>query len=213
MDDELFVDGETAALVDGAGRAFDAWLWRWDVAPPGTGARTPIGPVAALGHLARTAHCRRVPVGVIGPREPSPRQWKTAEQLGEVLAGMGLAVLCGGKGGVMEAVAQGVDRKGGLCIGLLPEDDWRAANRFVAVPLATGIGKARNVLIAQASAALVAIGGQYGTLSEVAFGLHFDKPVFGLDGAPEVPGVRHVASVDAVAEALARHLLALPETS
>lgn len=213
MADELFVDAHSAALLDEAGRTFDAWHWRWDAAPPCTGARTPIGPVAALGHLARTARCRRVPVGVIGPREPSPQQRTTAEHLGEVLAGMGLAVLCGGKGGVMEAVARGVDRKGGLCIGLLPEDDWRGANPFVTVPLATGIGKARNVLIAQASSALVAIGGQYGTLSEIAFGLHFDKPVFGLDGVPEVPGLRRMQTVEAVAEALARHLLHLPDPS
>jgi hypothetical protein len=96
---------------------------------------------------------------------------------------------------------------------LLPEADWRAANPYVSLPIATGIGKARNVLIAQSAAALIAVGGQYGTLSEIAFGLHFDKPVFGLGDVPDVPGIRRAASVHEVCTGLAQHLLRVPDLS
>lgn len=126
-----------------------------------------------------------------------------------MLGALGLPVLCGGKGGVMAAVARGVAEAGGLAIGLLPEGDWRAANPHVAIPIATGIGKARNVLTAQGSSALIAVGGRYGTLSEIAFGLHFGKAVFVLDDAPDIPGTRRLPGVGALAEALARHLLDL----
>ncbi|HLW26622.1 MAG TPA: DNA-binding protein, partial [Kiloniellales bacterium] len=94
-----------------------------------------------------------------------------------------------------------------LCVGLLPEGDWREANPYITLPIATGIGKARNVLIAQSCAALVAVGGQYGTLSEIAFGLHFDKPVFGLADAPDLPDIRKAESVEEVCRRLADYLL------
>ena len=113
----------------------------------------------------------------------------------------------------MEAVARGVRQAGGLAIGFLPEEDWRAANSEIALPLATGIGRARNVLIAHASCALVAVGGQYGTISEVAFGLHFGKPVFGLCGAPDIEGVRQKESVSDVIDGLLPILLRLDVTS
>ena len=113
----------------------------------------------------------------------------------------------------MEAVARGVRQAGGLAIGFLPEEDWRAANSEIALPLATGIGRARNVLIAHASCALVAVGGQYGTISEVAFGLQFEKPVFGLCGAPDIEGVRQKESVSDVIDDLLPILLRLDVTS
>jgi len=106
----------------------------------------------------------------------------------------------------MEAVARGVTAAGGTCIGLLPDDDWREANPYV-LPIATGIGKARNVLIAQSSRALIAVGGELGTLTEIAFGLHFEKPVFLIEGAPEVVGARPMSDVDALCDALADVLL------
>jgi len=81
------------------------------------------------------------------------------------------------------------------------------------LPIATGIGKARNVLIAQSSAALVAVGGQYGTLSEIAFGLHFDKPVFGLGDVPDLADIRKAETVDEVCRGLAAYLLRLPDLS
>jgi uncharacterized protein (TIGR00725 family) len=213
MDHELYLAGRSGRLHAPDGRVFDAWAWQWSPSAAPAGELDPIDAVGALRHLARTGRCRRVPIGVIGPREATATQIDTAERLGRALADLGLVVLCGGTGGVMEAVARGVHARDGLCVGLLPEDDWRAANDFVTLPLATGIGKARNVLIAQASRALIAVGGQLGTLSEIAFGLHFDKPVFGLDEVPDVPGIRRCASVDEVLEGLAPHLLGLDALS
>ncbi len=202
-----FVVTPAGVLADGEGRVFDPWDWCWR----GTDGGAPVegetvSACAALEHLSHGPR-RLLPVGVIGPREATARQCELAEELGAALARIGVPVLCGGKGGVMEAVARGVRVAGGLSIAFLPDDDWRGANAHVTLPLATGIGKARNVLIAQASAALVAVGGGYGTLTEIAFGLHFAKPVFALDAAPEVPGMVHLASVDETVEAVAAALL------
>lgn len=197
------LDDGTVRRGDGA--RFEPWSWSWQPAAPAVGGSA-VSPREALVRLAAAGGLRPVPVGVIGPRAASPRQVELAAALGRALAGMGLPVLCGGKNGVMEAVALGVREAGGLCIGLLPEDDWRAANDHV-LPIATGIGKSRNVLIAQASRALVAVGGELGTLTEIAFGLHFGKPVWGLDAAPEVTGLRRAADVDGLCEELAAELL------
>lgn len=99
-----------------------------------------------------------------------------------------MALLCGGKGGVMEAAACGAKAAGGVVIGLLPEDDAAAANEYLTVALPTGLGITRNALIARASVCLIAVGGGLGTLSEMALGLQWGKPVFTLLGAPQVPG-------------------------
>ena len=123
---------------------------------------------------------------------------------------MGLPVLCGGKTGVMEAVAQGVAEAGGLTIGFLPDNEWAEANPYVALPLATGLGPARNVLIARACVAMVAVDGSYGTIAEIAYALHFGRPVFGLAEAPAVEGVRHVPDVPSAIAALLPVLLRLP---
>ena len=100
----------------------------------------------------------------------------------------------------MQAVCEGVARVGGLSIGLLPEADPATANPFVSVAIATGIGEARNALIARASFCLIAIGDSFGTLSEVALGRQFGKLVIGLEGAAGVDGVQHV---DTAREAVA----------
>jgi len=138
----------------------------------------------------------RAPIGVIGPREATEEQLAAAEAIGAGLAAMGLTVLCGGRQGVMEATCRGVAREGGISVGLLPEPDASAANPYVTIALATGIGEARNALVARAAHCLVAIGDSYGTLSEVALGLQFSKTVIGLAGAARVPGVRHVDGVE-----------------
>jgi uncharacterized protein (TIGR00725 family) len=197
-------------LLTADGRVFDPWTWTWSA--PGAADAGGAGAVSPAVALARIAQGRRrlLPVGVIGPRAATDRQAGLAEALGRDLAALGLPVLCGGKGGVMAAVARGVDAAGGLCLAFLPEDDWRAASEHVAMPLATGLGKARNVLIAQASVALIAVGGEYGTLTEIAFGLHFGKPVYALDAAPEVPGIERHDTPEAVCAALAARLLAPP---
>ena len=206
--------GPSGRLYHGDHLLFDPWNWCWkflEVAPEQN--RRPLEELEALRSLGKSGKTRKVPIGVIGPREATSAQADLALELGRALADLGLTVICGGKNGVMEAVARGVQEGGGLCIGLLPEGDWREANPYISLPIATGIGKARNVLIAQSSAVLIAVGGQYGTLSEIAFGLHFGKPVFGLGDAPSVPDVRRVASVEEACRGLASFLLQPPQLS
>ncbi len=186
----LVLDPARNHLGDGAGRRFDPSERRWLPADEQISG-TPVGPSEAVRWLQRdSGQPCRAPLGVIGPRSASPRQAQVAEEVGAGLAGLGLTVLCGGGGGVMEAACRGVARAGGLSVGLLPGDDWRAGNPHLGVPLATGIGEARNALIARAALALIAVGGGLGTLSEVALGLKFGRPVFGLDDAPAVEGVK-----------------------
>ena len=144
-----------------------------------------------------SGHPLRVPVGVVGPREATPAQLAAALHVGELLADCGFVVICGGRQGIMQAVCEGVARVGGTSIGLLPDADPAHANPFVTVALATGIGEARNALIARAAVCLIAIGDSFGTLSEVALGRQFGKHVVGLEGAAHVEGVAHVADARA----------------
>jgi uncharacterized protein (TIGR00725 family) len=130
-----------------------------------------------------------MPVGIIGPRAATDEQLRTAESIASALAGAGAALLCGGKGGVMEAAARGARNANGLVVGLLPEEDARQANRYLSVALPTGLGITRNALIARASLCLIAVGGGLGTLSEIALGLQWGKPVFGIRNAPHVQGI------------------------
>jgi uncharacterized protein (TIGR00725 family) len=153
----------------------------------------------------------RPPIAVIGPSKADPAERDAAFALGTGLAGIGLTLLCGGKGGAMEAACAGAASAGGLSIGLLPDREWQAANRYVTIPLATGIGEARNAIIARAALALVAVGGGYGTLSEIALGLRFGRPVLTLLEAPPVAGARPMASVEEALDAVCRIVLALPD--
>jgi uncharacterized protein (TIGR00725 family) len=106
-------------------------------------------------------------------------------------------------------VCEGVARVGGLSIGLLPETDPAAANPFVGVLIATGIGEARNALIARAAFCLIAIGDSFGTLSEVALGRQFGKLVIGIEGAASAEGVRHVGGAMEAVEIVAEAVLAV----
>lgn len=157
--------------------------------------------------LGRRGSLRHVVVGVIGPRDATEEQLKAAERLANILAEYGITLICGGKTGVMQAASRGCASAGGLMIGLLPGSSPREANEFVGVPLPTGLGEARNMIIAKSARVLVAVGGSYGTLSEVAYGLHFSKPVIGLAGAANVEGVVHVDGPEAAANAVFEALL------
>jgi uncharacterized protein (TIGR00725 family) len=192
------LDRGSGTLLDGAGRRFDAERrhWRDPVESGGLGeAGASVDALEALAWLQReSGHPLRVPAGVIGPREASDEQLEAALEVGEWLGRCGVAVICGGRQGVMQAVCEGVARSGGTSIGLLPETDPALANPYVSIAVATGIGEARNALIARAAFCLIAIGDSYGTLSEVALGRHFGKRVIGLAGAARVEGVEHVAT-------------------
>jgi hypothetical protein len=190
------------------GRRFDPWAWCWQAAPSDVpvDARA-VDTVGALAAVTGAPGARRLPVGVIGPREASEAQLATAEELGRALGGLGLTTMCGGKGGVMEAVCRGAKAAGGLTVGVLPDSDWRGANAYVDLPIATGLSEARNAVIAKASVALIAVGGSYGTLTEVAYGLHFGKTVLGLCDPPSVEGLERVPDVAGAIARLAEGLL------
>lgn len=119
-------------------------------------------------------------VGVVGPGEADGALEALAEEVGRRLAEAGAVLVCGGLGGVMAAACRGAASAGGTTVGILPGDDRRAANRWVTVPVATGMGELRNGLVVRCADALVAVGGAYGTLSEVALALKAGRPVVGL---------------------------------
>jgi uncharacterized protein (TIGR00725 family) len=139
-------------------------------------------------------------VAVVGPHDGAGRIAAEAEAVGAELARLGAVVVCGGLGGVMEAACRGAKAAGGSTLGILPGDDRAAANEWVDVAVATGLGEARNALVVRASDALVAVGGGYGTLSEVALALKTRRPVIGLDSW-DIPGVVGVASPEDAASA------------
>ncbi|HEX2295114.1 MAG TPA: TIGR00725 family protein [Actinomycetota bacterium] len=120
-------------------------------------------------------------VAVVGAGMPDAALEQVAEEIGRALGRAGAVVLCGGLSGVMEAACRGCRAEGGTSVGILPGDDRRAANEFVDVALTTGMGEMRNALIVRAADVVVAVGGEYGTLSEVAFALKIGRPVVGYD--------------------------------
>ncbi len=138
---------------------------------------------------------------MVGPGSARSEELALAEEAGAEVAAAGCGLVCGGLGGVMEAACRGARSRGGLTLGLLPGLDREAANGWVTVAVPTGLGEARNALVVRAADAVVAIGGGWGTLSEIALALKTGVPVVGVgtwevarDGAP-VPGI--VAAADA----------------
>lgn len=120
-------------------------------------------------------------VGVIGAAEPEERLIGIAEEIGRLLAKRGAVVVTGGLGGVMEAASRGAYLEGGITVGILPGFSKEEANPYVKVPIPTGLGEIRNTLIVRASDVLIAVGGGYGTLSEIAFALKSRKRVIGVE--------------------------------
>jgi uncharacterized protein (TIGR00725 family) len=126
-----------------------------------------------------------------------------AEEVGRLLGLAGATVVCGGRGGVMAAASRGAAGAGGIVIGMLPGDDRSDANEWVSVAIPTGLGELRNGLIVRTADAMIAVGGAYGTLSEVALGLQAGLRVYGLH-TWEIDGIEQVRSPEqAVQQALA----------
>jgi len=119
-------------------------------------------------------------VAVVGAGTASPAEVSAAEEVGALLARAKAVLVCGGLSGVMEAACRGARREGGLTVGILPGSDRAAANPHVAVAIATGLGELRNGLVVRASDAVIAVGGEFGTLSEIALALKLGKRVVGL---------------------------------
>jgi uncharacterized protein (TIGR00725 family) len=176
---------------------------------------SPGAPVCRKGqHIAsprEPAWLAPVYVSVIGAGDADGDARSAAEAIGRGLAARGAVVVCGGRGGVMEAACRGAQAAGGTTVGLLPDDDRRRANAYLTVSLPTGMGELRNGLVARAGDAVIAVGGEFGTLSEIGFALKLGRPVVGLRTWRLVRGDVPVDAVeeardpaDAVSRALAR---------
>lgn len=120
-------------------------------------------------------------IGVIGAANASEEEKRTSEEVGVLIAKGDCFLLCGAMGGVMEAACRGAKSAGGTTIGILPGSEASSANRFIDIPIVTGMGEARNVIVAKSSHCVIAIGGSFGTLSEISFALKSGIPVIGLD--------------------------------
>ena len=148
-------------------------------------------------------------ISVIGAGEPPIEAIRLAEEVGRELARRGVVVVTGGLAGIMEAVCRGAKEAGGLTVGILPGSDPSDANPYVDIPICTGIGYARNIVVVRSGRAAIAIAGAYGTLSEIAHALGDGIPVIGLntwsmarDGKEDESIIRAHSPVDAVEKAI-----------
>lgn len=132
-------------------------------------------------------------IGVIGGSAVDQTAFETAYQVGKLIAEAGAILICGGLTGIMEAACKGAKDAGGATIGILPGLHVDDANPYVDIPVATGLGHARNLVIINTAQAMIAISGRYGTLSEIGFALQSGKPVYGL-GTWDIDGVVASAS-------------------
>ena len=147
-------------------------------------------------------------IGVVGGNQCGSKVAHQAEEVGRLIAQRGGIVVCGGLGGVMEAVSRGASEAGGLCIGVLPGGHSKEANPYIHIAIPTDMGHARNVIIVRTAQALIAIDGKFGTLSEVAFALILEKPVISLGSWEVDPKVLKAKdpkeAVDLVFQAIGR---------
>lgn len=148
-------------------------------------------------------------VAVIGAAGATDQEETWAEEVGRQLARAGAVLVCGGLGGVMHAAARGSHEAGGLSVGIVPGDDRSPGSPHLTICISTGMGEARNSLIVRTADAVIAIGGEFGTLSEIGLALKMGKPVVGLatwelarHGSPVEALIRSVTPQDAVSRAL-----------
>lgn len=142
-------------------------------------------------------------IAVVGPAEPDAETYALAVEVGRLIAERGAVVVCGGLGGVMEAAAQGASQAGGSSLGILPGADRAQASRHLTMAIATGLGELRNALVVRCSDAVLAVGGSWGTLSEVALAQRLGRPVVSLRGWSVVdPGGAPVTGVVAATSAV-----------
>lgn len=131
---------------------------------------------------------RKKIIAIIGAGTADETTLKIAEEVGRLIARKGMILICGGLSGVMEAASKGAKSGEGTTVGILPQNHTKDANPYVDIPVATGFGEGRNVIIARTADAIIAVGGEYGTLSEIAFGLKMGKPVIGI-GTWDIKGI------------------------
>ena len=148
-------------------------------------------------------------IAVVGPGDAGEPELALAETAGAEVAAAGAVLVCGGLGGVMEAACRGARSRGGTTVGLLPGSDRSAANGWVQIAIPTGLGEMRNALVVRSADALVAVGGGWGTLSEIALALKAGRPVFGIGSwelARDGQAVKGIVAMDSPAEAVAAAL-------
>jgi len=133
-------------------------------------------------------------IGVIGAGTCDEKTYELATEVGRGIARQGCILVCGGLGGVMEGAAKGAKEVGGTTVGILPGFDPQDANPYIDIPIVTGVGHARNVIIVRTAAVLIAIAGNYGTLSEIAVALKMNKPVVGLRTWPGFEEIHYVST-------------------
>ena len=143
---------------------------------------------------------KKIRIGVIGGSSPDKESRQHAFRVGQLIAEKGAILVCGGLSGVMEAASRGAKEAGGFTIGILPGNSLNDANIFIDIPVATGMGYSRNSLVAMNSDVIIAIDGQYGTLSEIAYGCIYGKKVIGL-GTWDIEGVIQVKSPEQAVDA------------
>ncbi len=141
-------------------------------------------------------------IGVIGSGSCDEGVSEQAHKVGELIAERGAALVCGGLGGVMEAAARGACGKGGFTIGILPGSSRRDANPYIKLPVVTDMGHARNVVLAHTAQALIAVAGEYGTLSEISIALKLGKPVASLGRWSGIDGVIRVETPEEAVESI-----------
>jgi uncharacterized protein (TIGR00725 family) len=124
---------------------------------------------------------KKIFISVVGESHASPEISRLAEEAGAEIAKAGAVLVCGGLKGVMESASKGAKSAGGTTIGILPGSKREEANPYIDYPIITGIGYARNKLVVKTGHVVIAIGGSYGTLSEIAFALGYEIPVVGLN--------------------------------
>jgi uncharacterized protein (TIGR00725 family) len=144
-------------------------------------------------------------VAVVGPGEATRDEEAAAERVGRRLAEAGAVVVCGGLGGVMAAACRGASDAGGRAVGILPGTDRAAANAWVDVAIPTGLGELRNGLVVRSADAVIAVGGGFGTLSEIGLALKAGKPVVGID-TWAIEGIEPVGAPDEAVERALFHL-------
>lgn len=145
-------------------------------------------------------------VGVIGAGSCTNKIYEQARVIGQGIAHLGAALVCGGLGGVMEGACRGAFEADGITVGVLPGPEKTEANPYVTIPVVTDLGHARNILIARTADILIAVSGGYGTLSEISISLKLGKPVIGLETWPGMEMIEYVGTPGEALKAMEKHL-------
>jgi hypothetical protein len=143
-------------------------------------------------------------IAVVGASQCDEEIYSIAERVGELIAERGWVLINGGLGGVMEASARGARKKGGVVIGIIPQPDRTYANPYCSVVIATNMGHARNMVIVHSCDAVIAVNGEYGTISEIAIALKEGKPVVAIKPPVELKGMKVAESPEEAVEMVAR---------